>query len=127
MARRDLTGAVDFGYLETYAANDQAVIDEVLALFREQAALWMRLLDPAAENDAWRDAAHTLKGSALGVGATALAQACAAAEQAAGMNAVERTIRLERVRDALEAALADIAAYTHEQALKSLKSPPAAS
>ena len=37
MARRDLTGAVDFGYLETYAANDQAVIDEVLALFREQA------------------------------------------------------------------------------------------
>jgi HPt (histidine-containing phosphotransfer) domain-containing protein len=127
MARRDLTGAVDFGYLETYAANDQAVIDEVLALFREQAALWMRLLDPAAENDAWRDAAHTLKGSALGVGATVLAQACAAAEQAAGMNAVERTIRLERVRDALEAALADIAAYTHEQALKSLKSPPAAS
>jgi HPt (histidine-containing phosphotransfer) domain-containing protein len=127
MARRDLTGAVDFGYLETYAANDQAVIDEVLALFREQAALWMRLLDPAAENDAWRDAAHTLKGSALGVGATALAQACAAAEQAAGMNAVERTIRLERVRDALEAALADIAAYTHEQALKSLKTPRAES
>ena len=124
MARRDLTGAVDFAYLETYAANDQAVIDEVLALFREQAALWMRLLDPAAENDAWRDAAHTLKGSALGVGATALGQACAAAEQAAGMNTVERTIRLERVRDALEAALADIAAYTHEQALKSLKSPP---
>jgi HPt (histidine-containing phosphotransfer) domain-containing protein len=124
MARRDLTGAVDFAYLETYAANDQAVIDEVLALFREQAALWMRLLDPAAENDAWRDAAHTLKGSALGVGATALGQACAAAEQAAGMNAVERTIRLERVRDALEAALADIAAYSHEQALKSLKTPP---
>ena len=124
MARRDLTGAVDFAYLETYAANDQAVIDEVLALFREQAAMWMRLLDPAAENDAWRDAAHTLKGSALGVGATALGQACAAAEQAAGMNTVERTIRLERVRDALEAALADIAAYTHEQALKSLKTPP---
>ena len=96
----------------------------LLALFREQAALWMRLLDPAAENDAWRDAAHTLKGSALGVGATALGQACAAAEQAAGMNTVERTIRLERVRDALEAALADIAAYTHEQALKSLKTPP---
>ena len=124
MARRDLTGAVDFAYLETYAANDQAVIDEVLALFREQASLWMRLLDPAIENNAWRDAAHTLKGSALGVGATALAQACASAEQAADMNAVERTIRLERVRDALEAALADIAAYAHEQALKSLKSPP---
>ena len=28
-----------------------------------------------------------------------------------------------RVRDALDAALADIAAYSHEQALKSLRSP----
>jgi hypothetical protein len=30
---------------------------------------------------------------------------------------------LERVRNALDAALADIAAYNHEQALRSLKSP----
>jgi len=28
------------------------------------------------------------------------------------------------VRDALDAALADIAAYAHEQALKSLRAPP---
>jgi len=123
MARRDLTGAVDFSYLETYAGNDQGVVDEVLALFREQASLWMRLLDPSAQDQAWRDAAHTLKGSALGVGAGALADACALAEQAAGMSTVERTLRLERVRNALDAALADIAAYAHEQALKSLKGP----
>ncbi len=122
MARRDLTGAVDFSYLETYAAHDQAVVDEVLALFREQAALWMRLLDPEAVDHAWRDAAHTLKGSALGVGAGDLARACAAAEQAAGLGSVERAMLLERVRDALDAALADIAAYAHEQALRSLRS-----
>jgi len=125
MAKRDLTGAVDFSYLETYAAHDQAVIDEVLALFREQAALWMRLLDPEAPDQAWRDAAHTMKGSALGVGAVELADACADAEQASGMSSVERTYRLDRVRNALEAALADIAAYAHEQALKTLRSPPA--
>ena len=123
MARRDLTGAVDFDYLETYAAHDQAVIDEVLALFREQASMWMRLLDPEAPGQAWRDAAHTMKGAALGVGARDLADACAAAEQAAGMTPVERALRLDQVRNALEAALADIAAYAHEQALKSLKSP----
>lgn len=123
MARRDLTGAVDFGYLETYAANDQAVIDEVLALFREQAAMWRRLLDPMEPAEGWRDAAHTMKGAALGVGAGPLAEACAAAEQAVGLSTIERTLRLERVRDALDAALADIAAYAHEQALKSLKSP----
>lgn len=124
MARRDLTGAVDFGYLETYAGGDQQVVDEVLALFREQASIWLRLLDPAAEHDAWRDAAHTLKGSALGLGARDLAEACAAAERAATADLAERTVKLERVRDALDLALADIAAYVHEQALRSLKSPP---
>lgn len=124
MARRDLTGAVDFKHLEGFAAGDQQVIDEVLALFREQAAMWLRLLDPKAENQAWRDAAHTLKGSALGVGAHDLAEACAAAERAMDASLAERTLRLGRVRDALDLALADIAAYVHEQALRSLKSPP---
>jgi HPt (histidine-containing phosphotransfer) domain-containing protein len=123
MARRDLTGAVDFKYLEGYAAGDQVVVDEVLALFREQASMWLRLLDPKAEDSAWRDAAHTLKGSALGVGAHDLAEACAAAERAVDAPLAERTIRLDRMRDALDLVLADIAAYEHEQALRSLKSP----
>ena len=123
MAKRDLTGAVDFNYLETYASGDQTVIDEVLEIFREQAGMWLKLLDPGAEGSAWRDAAHTLKGSALGVGAHDLAEACAAAEQAAGDDLAQRTLKLDRVRDALDLALADIAAYAHEQALNSLKQP----
>jgi len=118
MARRDLTGAVDFAYLEAYAGGDQQVVDEVLALFREQAALWVRLLDPSSGDGGWRDAVHTLKGSARGIGAVALAEACAAAEVAGAVSATA----LDGVRDALNAALADIAAYAHEQALKSLKS-----
>jgi HPt (histidine-containing phosphotransfer) domain-containing protein len=122
MARRDLTGAVDFKHLETFAAGDQVVVDEVLAIFREQAAMWIRLLDPAAEGEAWRDAAHTLKGSALGVGAFALADECEAAEQA-GAELSKRTRLLESVRTELDRALADIAAYAHEQALKSLRKP----
>jgi HPt (histidine-containing phosphotransfer) domain-containing protein len=120
MARRDLTGAVDFAYLEAYAGGDQPVVDEVLALFREQAALWARLLDPAAGDGVWRDAVHTLKGSARGIGAGALAEACAAAESGAdGAGAAA----LNAVRDALDVVLADIAAYLHEQALRSLKTP----
>jgi len=121
MARRDLTGAVDFGHLESYAAGDTALIDEVLGMFREQAALWVRLFDPDGPPGGWRDAAHSLKGSALGVGAFQLAKACDIAEVAADANAGEKSALLERIRDALDAALADIAAYTHEQALQSLK------
>lgn len=121
MARRDFTGAVDFGHLERYAAGDQALVDEVLALFREQAAVWVRLLDPAGPAEAWRDAAHTLKGAALGVGAFELAKACEAAETASGPDAADKLTLLDRVRTALDAALCDIAAYAHERALQSLR------
>jgi HPt (histidine-containing phosphotransfer) domain-containing protein len=114
VARRDIKGVVDFAYLEDFAAGDDALIDEVLALFREQSEIWGGMLDPASEG--WRDAVHTLKGASRGVGAFRLGDACEACE-AAGAGA------LGSVRDALDAALSDIAAYAHERALASLKSP----
>ncbi|MEJ0067141.1 MAG: Hpt domain-containing protein [Caulobacteraceae bacterium] len=120
MARRDITGAVDFAHLERYAGGDASLVEEVLGLFREQAGLWVRLLDPGAAGEAWRDAAHSLKGSALGVGAFDLAARCATAEATAADYGM-RSVALERIRDALDAVLADIAAYRHEQALRSLK------
>ncbi|MBI1405936.1 MAG: Hpt domain-containing protein [Caulobacter sp.] len=112
MARRDITGAVDFPYLEGFAAGDQGVVDEVLNLFREQAAIWSRMLSP--DSDGWRDAVHTLKGAARGIGANDLGNVCERAERdGAGV--------LPSVHAALDAALLDVAAYQHEQALKSLK------
>jgi HPt (histidine-containing phosphotransfer) domain-containing protein len=112
MSRRDLTGAVDFAYLESFAMNDSAVVEEVLGLFREQAALWTPMLDPDGEG--WRDALHTIKGAARGVGAFALGDACEQAE-AVGAGA------LPHVHAALDAALFDVAAYMHEQTLNSLR------
>lgn len=123
MAKRDLTGAVDFAHLERYAGGDQALVDEVLELFREQAAVWMRLLVPNAPGGAWKDAAHSLKGSALGVGAFDLAKACEAAEAARDADLAGRDAALNQVRDALDLALNDVAAYAHERALQSLKRP----
>lgn len=114
MARRDITGVVDFGYLETYAGHDMALVEEVLGLFREQSRLWGPMLDANAEG--WRDAAHTLKGAALGIGAGPLADAC---EHAEGAGAAA----LPGVHAALDAALNDVAAYLHEQALQSLRAP----
>ena len=123
VARRDITGAVDFAHLETYAAHDAALIEEVLGLFRQQAELWMPMLDPAAPAEGWRDAAHALKGSALGVGAFAFAEACSAAEVGADGDGPARAAQLARIRTALDAALHDVAAYLHEQALQGLKTP----
>jgi HPt (histidine-containing phosphotransfer) domain-containing protein len=112
MARRDLTGAVDFAYLEGFAAGDTAMVEEVLGLFREQADLWRGMLDP--EGEGWRDALHALKGSSRGVGATALGDACERAER-------EGPQSLGLVHTALDVALFDIAAYLHEMALRSLR------
>ncbi|MFN3856336.1 MAG: Hpt domain-containing protein [Caulobacter sp.] len=112
MARRDITGAVDFPYLESFCAGDAGVIEEVLNLFREQASLWARVLD--ADNAGWRDAVHTLKGAARGIGAFELGEACERAERdGAGV--------LPHVHATLDAALLDVAAYQHEQMLRSLK------
>ncbi|HRH20517.1 MAG TPA: Hpt domain-containing protein [Brevundimonas sp.] len=116
MSRRDLSGAIDVSVLETFTQGDSALADEVLGLFQEQARLWSPLLDPGEAG--WKDAVHTLKGSAAGVGARALAEACARAEPA-GPDILAG--RLEAVRDALDAALADVAAWRHELMLKSLR------
>ena len=114
MARRDIKGVVDFAYLEGFAAGDDNLIDEVLALFREQSAIWGAMLAP--DHEGWRDAVHTLKGASRGIGANEVGDACQACE-AVGASG------LAKVRDALDAALADIAAYAHERALTSLKGP----
>jgi len=116
MARRDLSGAVDFTVLERMTGGDDAISEEVLGLFVQQAALWEPMLD--VRQDGWRDAAHTLRGAAAGIGAEALAEACAAAEKADKPTAPPL---LERVRDALEIALADVAAYRHELMLRGLR------
>ncbi len=97
-----LSGAVDFDYLEGYAAGDLSVVREVLALFVQQATSWegaLNLSDPG-----WRDTVHTIKGAALGVGARQLGHICAEAE-------VQSAPDLSGVTSALGAAVADILAY----------------
>ena len=117
---------IDLEHLGRYTGGEKAMNAEILRLFDGQIAEMVgQLRSVIAARDAkrWKEITHTIKGAARGVGADALGDACADAEQAADMSALERAVRVDRVRNALDAALADIAAYTHEQALKSLKSP----
>ncbi|HEY8571007.1 Hpt domain-containing protein [Phenylobacterium sp.] len=94
--------AVDFTYLETFVAHDPGIVREVLALFSDQARSWSEKLDGAPAD--CRDLLHTIKGAARGVGANALGDACAVAE-------AQATPDLSPVRAALDAVVADIAAY----------------
>jgi HPt (histidine-containing phosphotransfer) domain-containing protein len=97
---------VDFAYLEGFAAGDMRVVLEVLALFRRQAEGWSRTL--SSEPADWREMIHTIKGASRGVGANALGDVCARAEwKGAG--------ELPTVKAALDAVVAEIAAYQAEK------------
>ncbi|ESQ76976.1 Hpt domain-containing protein [Asticcacaulis sp. AC402] len=116
MALRDVTGAVDFAHLEDYTLNDAEVMEEVLRLFQQQSDLWAPLLN--ADHEGWRDAAHTLKGAAAGIGANDLAALAGEAERGDLAGAAGR---LEKVKTALAAALMDVSAYLHHLQLRSLR------
>jgi HPt (histidine-containing phosphotransfer) domain-containing protein len=102
VAAQEPSGAVDFGYLEGFAAGDSGVVLEVLALFLQQADEWVGALD--AGGPGWADTVHTVKGAARGIGANALGDVCARAE-AAG------PAQTPAVQAALAEAVAEIAAY----------------
>ena len=120
--RRDLSGAFDVDKLEAYAAGDRAIVAEVLGLFREQAELWMKLLRDPPSGQGFTDAAHTLKGAARGLFAERLALACEVAESDGGSAGPgERSALVERVRNALDPVLFDIAAYLHAEAIAGLR------
>ena len=106
------TSSVDFSHLESYVAGDRAVVREVLGLFSDQARTVLPQLDPTAPGDSWRNAAHSLKGSALGIGAFKLAEACGAAEVARDEPVEVKRAALTQVAEALAEALTDIALYT---------------
>ena len=99
---------LDMSHLRAMTGDDEALQAEIVHLFRAQSELWARLLTPDAPLFTWRDAAHTLKGSARGLGLWPLAEACARAEALAGEGVKEGPqvqAELSRVRAALEEAL----------------------
>lgn len=73
---------INIDHLLTMTGGDADLADEVIGIFRQQAEIWSRLLDPRADAGQWADAAHTLKGAALSIGAEALAETCKTAESA---------------------------------------------
>jgi hypothetical protein len=98
----------DQAHFAMMTAEDAALQVELIGLFREQALLWRRLLIPDAPTHTWRDAAHSVKGTARGLGLWALAEACENVEALAQAGAVEGrwvSEQLARVRGRLEEAL----------------------
>lgn len=79
---------VDIEHLDRYTGGDCALDEEILRLFDTHCRELMGKLESLAtgEPDAksWREATHTLKGAARGIGAFALGNAAAEAEKTGG-------------------------------------------
>jgi HPt (histidine-containing phosphotransfer) domain-containing protein len=98
--------AVDFAYLEHFAAHDVDVVRDVLDLFLQQAELWRGRLGSGED---LRDLAHTIKGAARGIGANDLGHACELAEFGGPQHIPPMTA-------ALDEAVAEIVAYQADRA-----------
>ena len=71
---------LDRDHLARYTAGDAALEAELFGLLSGQIDACIARLKAATAETGWKDAAHTLKGAARGVGAMALGEACAMAE-----------------------------------------------
>jgi HPt (histidine-containing phosphotransfer) domain-containing protein len=98
--------AIDRSQLARMTLGDRSLEREVLQLFDRQAALLLARMHDA-EASVVAPLAHTLKGSAASVGASAVMAAAAALETASG--AAERKVALDRLAAAIDEAGATIA------------------
>lgn len=115
---------VDLAHLRRMTMDDPALMSEVLTLFREQGDVWKKLLDPEITTPDWMVGAHTIKGSARGIGAWELGEICNQAEEAAMTRPLtrdEKYIYREQILHALDDALQEVARIEHKIAIDSLR------
>jgi HPt (histidine-containing phosphotransfer) domain-containing protein len=107
------TAAIDRSHLEHMTFGDRSLEREVLELFDRQAAMLIVRIR-AGGKAAIAPLAHTLKGSASGVGAVRVEHAAAAAERVAGLSAAECSQAVDRLARAVDEARALIAELLRE-------------
>ena len=104
--------AIDRGHLTRMTFGDRSLEQEVLQLFDRQASLLiarMRNVDGLGDGALVGALAHTLKGSAAGIGAGQVARAAAEAERAAADAPAELSATIDRLALAVDDARALIA------------------
>jgi HPt (histidine-containing phosphotransfer) domain-containing protein len=103
--RKPSTRPVDLVHLSRYTLGERALEREVLELFCAQALVYLERLRAARSDKDWKDAAHSLKGSATAIGAWRAAEAAQRAEALSGaMLIAARDLRLGDIEASLREA-----------------------
>src|SRR5262245_64507770 len=106
--------AIDRADLARFTLGNESLAREVLELFAAQAPLYLAALQRASSEREWREAAHTLKGSAGAVGARQLQRLAELAERVgrgppSAARQAERELTIGVIRAAMAAACREIA------------------
>jgi HPt (histidine-containing phosphotransfer) domain-containing protein len=99
---------VDLVHLSRFTLGNRSLEREVLTLFHTQSELYLQRLKDADKDKDWADAAHTIKGSARGIGAWRIARTAEAAESLSGKS---RTAGSGEVLDELERLIREANSY----------------
>ncbi len=121
----DLTpdAEIDFEHLKQYVGDDTALTQEVFGLFKHQVDMWVKGLDPQADDQIWSGVMHSLKGTARAVGAKNLADLCEKGEAMVGENN-NLTTRSEIAHDvqfSIDRALIEIGRWEYRQTLAGMR------
>jgi HPt (histidine-containing phosphotransfer) domain-containing protein len=104
-ARKPSSRPVDLVHLSRYTLGERELEREVLELFCTQSLLYIERLRGAASDKDWKDAAHSLKGSARAVGAWRAGEAAERAEALSGDElAALRNAHLREIEDSVREA-----------------------
>lgn len=109
---------IDRAHLARYTFGSLPLEIEVLGLFAEQAPETLGMLATAEPGKPWRDAAHTLKGSARAVGAWRIAEAAEQAEELDGQCPAAREGAIEKLIAAIEEAIRYVDSLTAAEETK---------
>lgn len=116
---------IDIEHLLSMTGGDVELADEVLDIFRNQSDTWGRMLQADLPQQQWADAAHTLKGAALSIGAHDFAKRCANVEALGRGETVSRTAaatHLSELKSELNQVLEACARASHALSKPGLRS-----
>ena len=103
--RKPSSRPVDLVHLSRYTLGERALEREVLELFCTQSLVYLARLRDARSDKDWKDAAHSLKGSASAIGAWRAAAAAARAEALSGDALSQaRALRLSEIESTVREA-----------------------
>lgn len=102
-----VSAPVDLVHLARHTFGDRALEEEVLRLFARQSRHWMERLKEARDAGQRSEAAHTIKGSARGIGAWHVAELAERLES-------DSQAMSERLSGDLEAAIGETNAFIQD-------------